>query len=347
MTSTAEEIANRKELDSKFGEVLYRMESKKTKSVQTVILFYDQCVVFQKETSFLCYPVMFSQEIIPKYKFKNVAVSKGNPIKAIVIGILAFLVGIQQISENVEIGAALLVLGLIIMAIPFYCSTFDVDFEITTSKDTGIMRVFRDLFGSGLRMMTVVTDVEPDTSFMTEYVYGTLSENMHEMHLTHHLIHDDLTEIVKPQMLTDIQDGDEEAAVAVAIEAHASDMEMSCQEIKSAKFGKLVHRMESKYNGGVFYSEQTVVLFHDQLVIFQLEKKILCWPMWYVFLCVPIFCVYILCPLAGRCVSCSFTHTLTLFSHPRPLLLLLRLLQVFSMCHPQVQVQGDEHRQRR
>ena len=157
---------------------------------------------------------------------------------------------------------------------------------MTKVKDHGIARVLRQLFfgGSAFDAVGVVTDNEPDTSFLMEYVYGTLASNMHEMHLTHHLIHDDLTNIVRPNKLLDIQDDfDEETGTvsASAGAAGAESVEMSFREISSKKFGKLIYRLESSVTGGTVYSEKTVVAFHEQVVIFQSEKQILFWPLWY------------------------------------------------------------------
>jgi len=271
-------------LDMKFGEVLYTLESTKKNGRRTVILFYEQVVVLQYEVSFLCYPIMFNQQIIPKYKFKSVAVSKGDPRMAIYAGILAMAVGLYMIPDSTAMGAIILVAGLVSLAIPFFFSTINTVFEVTTVKDEGIARITRQLcscfFASVPLTLTVVTSEEPDSTFLMEYVYGTLTENMHEMHMTHHLIYDDLARIVKPNKLSDIHE-------EVGLSDHQvddegeSDIQLCFQKIKSDKFGKLIHRMESSLDSGFLYNEKTVVSFYEQLAIFQSEKKVLCWPMWF------------------------------------------------------------------
>ena len=46
--------------------------------------------------------------------------------------------------------------------------------------------------------------------------------------------------------------------------------------------------MESEANAsGGMYSEKSVCLFYDQVVVFMEEKSFLCWPVWYSWKCVP------------------------------------------------------------
>ena len=79
---------------------------------------------------------------------------------------------------------------------------------------------------------------------------------------------------------------DKNAETISLIDANANGsgtaMDLSFEEIKPTKFGKLHYRMEScvESTAGNIYSEKTVVLFYDQTVVFQLEKRILCWPVW-------------------------------------------------------------------
>jgi len=171
---------------------------------------------------------------------------------------------------------------------------YTVVFETTNTKENGILRACNEMYGGGNTSFSIRTVSEPSSNILLDFVYGTLSQNMNEMHLTHHLIHDDITTVLQPKKLVDIQNCDDrtpEEAVAVAnfneLQAiqNPSSISVSFKQVCSNEFGRLLYRLESQAGASIkdfgVYTEKNIVLFYDQVAIFQVEKRIMCWPAWY------------------------------------------------------------------
>ena len=209
--------------------------------------------------------------------------SKGDPTKYIMTGLLFIIVSSYFISEKgskQDVGIAFLVIGLICWCCPWFCTTYDVHFRFTDRKDFGMAALCRDFLlpGSFAGASRVVqTYDEPNANFLFDYCYGSLGRNMDEMHLLHHLIHDDITEVVRPDAFDDITD--KSSLIPAAIEAGGGSGNDG-RDISSAKFGSPVFKLTSEVTGAVF-QQKTNVSFFDQVVVFQAEKQILCWPNWF------------------------------------------------------------------
>jgi hypothetical protein len=265
----------------KYGKLLYTLKAVPVESsflkTQMVMKFYQDVIVFQKDSVFCwCCPKFYEQNIFPKYKLKDVHVSKGDPIKEITWGSVLLVVGLYLTGDYKDVAYAFIAVALIFWIIPFFCYTYQVHFRFTDKKDMGLAALFRDIcmpMSFVNSVFAIETREEPNSNFLFDYCYGGLGKNMDEMHLLHHLIHDDITQVVKPDAFDDISDKS-------ALLSSAGDASGMGGEISSAKFGAPVFKLVSEVTGSV-YQNKTNVSFFDQVVVFQEEKKILCWPMWF------------------------------------------------------------------
>jgi hypothetical protein len=270
----------------KYGKLLYSLSAVPVKSqllTETMVMkFYQDVIVFQKDSVFCwCCPTFYEQKVYPKYKLKDVHLSKGDPSYFIMSGLFFIFVSsffISQKGSYQDVGIACLVIGLIYWCLPWFCTTYDVHFRFTDKKDFGMAALCRDLLLPGSfagASMTVKTYDEPNGNFLFDYCYGGLGRNMDEMHLLHHLIHDDITEVVRPDAFDDISD--KSSLIPAAVGGGSGN---DGRDISSAKFGSPVFKLTSEVTGSVFQNK-TNVSFFDQVVVFQEEKQILCWPNWF------------------------------------------------------------------
>jgi hypothetical protein len=272
----------------KYGKLLYSL-SAQPKSGQCltetmVMKFYQDVIVFQLDSTFCwCCPKFYQQKVYPKYKLKDIHVSKGDPSGYIFWGLISIIISSALITESggaKDAGIAFLVIGLILWICPWFCTTYDVHFRFTDKKDFGMASLCRDLLLPGSfsgASETVKTNDEPNGNFLFDYCYGSLGRNMDEMHLLHHLIHDDITQVVRPDAFDDITD--KSSLIPNAVEAGGGSGNDG-RDISSAKFGSPVFKLTSEVTGSILASK-TNVAFFDQVVVFQEEKQILCWPMWF------------------------------------------------------------------
>ena len=200
---------------TKFGKSRYELISETTGSVltsHTRINFYDQVVVFQEEKKILCWPMWFSQRVVPKYKFKDFSISKTDPKLAFVIGIVCFAYSIVCLAMKAWFpGVVLLLCTGIAWAIPFIFQTFIVRFTLTHSKEEGFARAIRDFLfcfpwlTQGSENLSIFTGTPPDEAAIKAYIYGPMVKNMETIHTLNHLIHDDITHLLEPKSLASVK----------------------------------------------------------------------------------------------------------------------------------------------
>jgi len=296
-----------------FGKCLYSFESVPIKSTgvttTTVVSFYEEVVVFQEESTLLCYPKYYSQKVVPKFQFKNVRVSNPNPLFWVMVGLGCIIGGsvLLGISPDDQTpGIIVMVAGVLMLPIPFItqycgCTFYTVTFDVVTEKTDGWARLIQEYIDFWLNMIgcgkassiVINTPSKPDTAILMDYVFGAMTSDMDEMHLLHHLITADLSHSVKPKSLSDVHTGGAREALSVPDYGHADaesteteELVTSLASINSTKFGKVLLKLASNVAGSV-YKERTVVTFYEQVVVFQEERQLLCWPMWFTQYTVP------------------------------------------------------------
>lgn len=296
-----------------FGKCLYSFESLPIKgrglSTTTTVSFYNELVVFQEESKFLCYPKFYSQKIIPKYQFKDVQVSSKNPLFWVAVAFICVMIGsLMMTKDSMETGGiATMIVGVLLTLLPFInrcCgwNTYSVTFEVVTSKEKGFARLVQEYidfwlniigYGAKPSSITINTFTKPDTAVLVDYVYGGLSSDMTDMHLMHHLITADLSHAVRPKVLGDLHKpdyirkplavpdySDEENGIKAEGEEEAEALVTSLTLISATKLGQILLKVASKVSASV-YSERTIVTFFEQVVLFQEERQLLCFPMWF------------------------------------------------------------------
>jgi hypothetical protein len=295
------------------GRCLYSFQSLPIKgqgmSTSTSVFFYNELVVFQEESKFCCYPKFYSQKIIPKYQFKNVHVSNPNPLYWVAVGFLFVMLGsIMLSSEKTKTGGiAMLVIGFLMLPIPFISrccgwNYYTVTFDVVTEKEEGFARLMKEYidfwlnmigFGSKPTSIFINTSAKPDTAVLLDYVFGSLSADMNDMHLMNHLIVADLSHAVKPKQLSDLHKP-EHARKALAAPDYSAEenggkaegeeegeaLVTSLTLISSIKLGAILFKLASKVSG-IVYTERTIITFFEQVVLFQEERQFLCFPMWF------------------------------------------------------------------
>ena len=216
-----------------YGRLLHQIEEHIEKgkfeftTSQLHVRFYETVIVFEQTEKFLCYPEAFTISTIPKYRIRNIVVSKAQVPKwlvyagaaSVIIGIVLFIVGGQKKSgsgsgsssnggsgsgsggnqdnsgENAG-GAILFIGGLIALAMPFFLNKYFVTLTLALPKASPSL--FHWLFPRTEETLTFRVKERPNDAFLMDYALGSLKTGMEEMHQLAHLVHDDLTSSLKP-----------------------------------------------------------------------------------------------------------------------------------------------------
>ena len=292
-----------------YGKCLYSFESVPIKSsgvtTVTVVSFYEELVVFQEESTLLCYPKYYSQKIIPKYQFKDAHISNKHPLHWVALGFVCILGGSFALSneEMQTLGIAIIVCGFLMFLYPFVqkccgCTYYTVTFDVVVEKPEGWSRLIVEYidfwlnmigYGSKPSSISINTATKPNVAVLMDYVFGSLTADMTEMHLMHHLISADLSYAVKPKKLSDLHNPEDANRVLDVPQyddsgenekTETEELVTTLTNIHSTKFGKVLYKLASAVEGSI-YKERTIVTFYEQVVLFQEERQLLCWPMWF------------------------------------------------------------------
>ena len=192
-----------------------------------VIKFFEKVVIIQNEEKCLFFPPAFTQQVFPKYRISGINISRAAvPKWVLYLCVIAFGAGIylaytgdkDDNDEYMSIGIALSILGPVLFVIlPFLlnkyyvtlyfsqpahrdCSNFLIQLcEKSVKSIMNPLSLFDDNDASGTpKTLTIVTKQKPDGPLLMEYVYGSLGDNMSEIHQLTHLMQDQLSDRIRP-----------------------------------------------------------------------------------------------------------------------------------------------------
>ena len=278
-----------------FGTALYELrEEKRTCCTykNEIATFYEDYIVIRNSTQFMCFPLRYEEFIMPKYKMVGVTVFRGTSWTSIIwgailtfLGFLFFLLGTSaepQAGELVGTGLLLLLLGIILLVLPMCLSRYVTELQMMADPEDPAAPL------CGYTSYWLRTFIKPDDDFIMQYVYGALNSNIEGYHALAHLIDDNLVQKVKPRMMTAIQI--EEGAVPPPPQPAAG----YSATVGAAKgYGRELYKLEQ--TTGIFGEEvgpcskvgtsclrnTTKAIFCENLVVVQIEQKILCYPVTY------------------------------------------------------------------
>ena len=108
-------------------------------------------------------------------------------------------------KANIALGVILLSCGVLLIAAPYFNSTYYVTLQLSKPKVAaaglaGLLANFLpDPYTQSFRLVEM-----PDANKLMDYAYGNLAGNMDKMHALSHLIQDEISDIIKPNCLADV-----------------------------------------------------------------------------------------------------------------------------------------------
>ena len=203
-----------------YGRLIYEIHEhvEKTKMEltrsQLHVRFYETVVTFEHTEKFLCYPEAFVVSTIPKYRIRNIVVSKAQIPKwmfyagvgGFILGIVLFIVGGQEKQKNSSSdsgsgssgsgggsggggdnsslynagGAILLIGGIALLALPFFLNKFFVTLTLAVPKHNP--SIYNWLFPVTEETVTFRVTERPNDAILMDYAYGSLKMGMEDMH---------------------------------------------------------------------------------------------------------------------------------------------------------------------
>ena len=221
-----------------FGQLIYQMDEALTCAdcigkEQLVIRFYEKVIIVSDDTYLFCYPPGHKQQVFPKYRVNGISIYRPQLSKNVFFfNVVLIIVGIVlcSLSEDAEeeskdlytySGVPLIIIPFLYLLTPFMTNKYTVrlNFHHTESKNfikqlggccSSLLAKcniqFEDDTGTP-NFMDIRCSSKPDVDLLMEYVYGSLGDNMNEIHQLVHLMQDDLSDKMKPTAVSDLSSG--------------------------------------------------------------------------------------------------------------------------------------------
>ena len=292
-------LYGRKKGKAGFGKALYEIKEERRKGTNYVYekaIFYEEYVVMEAGNKQGCCPTRSQQIVLPKYKMCGARVNKAakgyslamTGIGLIVGGIIVLIMGATgSRSMLTALGAILIVVGLLCLLFPCCMSRYETELTVLVDPDDPAL---------GQKTYTLRTFQKPDDDFILLYVYGCVTEGMAGFHALSHLVDDNLVCKVQPLEMTAISIADDKLPSSNLI---SIDEKRKSTHATNQGYGKQLYVVEQATGifgeeGSIFYKlgssiskTTTRAVFCENLIVLQVEKKLLCYPMTYEKLIIP------------------------------------------------------------
>lgn len=222
---------------SKFGAKLYELKEDENRQggacnqllkkvlgmkKEKTIAFHRTAVVVTETSKLGCYPSSYSRTVTPRYKIVNAALTKVDVTKCIAIGAFGTLIGIVFMivggtlddgAPFIGVGVVALLAGLFALAWPFLNVNYTIDLQLRdeTPRDESAPSVmaclqacFSPRAASGAENFHITTSIKPDDTFLFDYVYGAVSDDIEALCMLSQLENSRLISSVKPKRLCDV-----------------------------------------------------------------------------------------------------------------------------------------------
>lgn len=257
--------------------------------------FYQEYVVIEQGSRQGCCPIRYTSVVLPKYKLCGARVNKAAKgyslalfgIGAMVGGLICVIVGASGASMIMSVGIILLIVGFICLLFPCCLTRYETELKVLIDPEDPAL---------GVKTYQLRTFQKPDDDFVLLYVYGAVVDGMAGYHALAHLIDDNLVQKVQPLEMTAIN---VEAGKLPSSNLLPIENKRRSTHATNAGYGKQLYVLEQATGifgeeGGLLYKLGTSIsktvtraVFCENLIVLQIEKKLLCYPMTYEKLVIP------------------------------------------------------------
>jgi hypothetical protein len=199
-----------------YGKLLYEIVEHVEKAScsctkdQLHVRFYESVVVVEKTEQFLCYPESFVVHTIPKYRLRDIIVSKAQiPKWMFYLGVVLFIAGLGVCisasnakknggdgSSDTAGGVICILIGLVFLALPFFLNKYFVQLVVHQPKPA--LSLWSFLFPPQQLNIVFRTKDKPNDAILMDYCFGTLKAGMGDIHAFSHLLYDDVSSSLRP-----------------------------------------------------------------------------------------------------------------------------------------------------
>ena len=206
-----------------YGKLLYEIVEHVEKAScsctkdQLHVRFYESVVVVEKTEQFLCYPESFVVHTIPKYRLRDIVVSKAQvPKWMFYLGLILFIAGVgvcisaanankqegssssssSSGSSNTAGGVICILIGLVFLALPFFLNKYFV--QLTLHQPKQALSIWSFLFPRPPLTIVFRTKDKPNDAILMDYCFGPLKAGMGDIHAFSHLLYDDVSSSLHP-----------------------------------------------------------------------------------------------------------------------------------------------------